>query len=174
MLAVLTIENLNPRIYIAAELLDSKFEKHLSMAHCDEIILGNDCERQMIVSASSGTGLSNVLRELISTNDGILIEDIPNEFIGKTYKEMKQSCTDRKVLIGFLENTGNFYERRKEALEEAQKTPDMKKIVSNLQKVKLLKSNHPFLTPPDDYLISANSKAIFVKGAPNGSYWWNN
>ena len=78
MLAVLTIENLNPRIYIAAELLDSKFEKHLSMAHCDEIILGNDCERQMIVSASSGTGLSNVLRELISTNDGILIEDIPD------------------------------------------------------------------------------------------------
>jgi len=169
-LAVLTIENLNPRIYIAAELLDSKFEKHLSMAHCDEIILGNDCERQMVVSASSGTGLSNVLRELISTNDGILIEDIPNEFIGKTYKEMKQSNHGRKVLIGFLENTGNFYERRKEALKQAQKTPDMKKIVSNLQKVKLLKSNHPFLTPPDDYVISANSKAIFVKGAPNGNY----
>lgn len=71
------------------------------------------------------------------------------------------------VLIGLLENTGNFYQRRKEALSEAQKNPDMKKIVTNLKKVKFLQSNKPVLTPNDDFIISSNAKGIFVRGHTN-------
>lgn len=165
-LAVLTIENLNPRMYIAAELLDSKFEKHLSLAHCDEIILSTDYERSLLVSASSGQGLSHVLRELITevSGEGLYIDDIPEEFFGKTYRDYRRGLRTTSVLIGILENTGNFYQRRKEALTEAQKNPDMKKIVTNLKKVKNLKSNQPVLAPSDDYIILPNSKGIFVQG----------
>ena len=46
-LAVLTMENINPGIYIAAELIDVKFQKHLEMAHCDEIILTQDYEHSL-------------------------------------------------------------------------------------------------------------------------------
>lgn len=166
-LAVLTMKNLNPAVYIAAELIDSKFEKHLSLAHCDEIILSSDYERSLVVQASSGRGLSHILRELISesSTSGITIDRIPETYIGKTFGEYKRSLQGNDILIGILENTGNFYKRRKEALAEAQKNPDMAKIVSNLKKVKSLTSNLPRLAPDKDYVILQNSKAIFVKSS---------
>ena len=67
-------------------------------------------------------------------------------------------------MIGVLENTGNFYNRRQEALAEAQKNPNMEKIVANLKKVKTLKSNIPVFNPPSDYIIPESSKAIFIHG----------
>ncbi len=165
-LAVLTMEGINPGLYIAAELLDAKFEKHLQMAHCDEIILTTDYEHSLLATASSGMGYSNVIRTLIGDDaeTGIIIEDIPASFVGKTYLEYKRSLTQRGVLIGLLLNTGNFHQRRKDALREAQKNPDVKKIVDNLKKVKTLKSNEPILTPPADFVIQKNTKAIFVRG----------
>lgn len=167
-LTVLTMKNLNPELYTAAELFDSKFENHLHLAHCDEVILTNDYENSLLATASSGMGYSNVIRELIGDDavSGILIENIPENFIGKTYKEFADSLKNGAVLIGLLLNTGNFYQRRRDAVREAQKNPDVSKIVDNLRKVKTLKSNKPYLTPPADFVIQANTKAIFVKGKP--------
>ena len=167
-LSALTISSLNPSVYIAAEISDAKFKKHLEMAHCDEIIMTTNYEYSLLATASSGVGYSNVIMELIGDDaySGIIIEDIPSRFIGKTYKEFKDSLEQdsSSILIGLLMNTGNFYQRRKEALRVAQTNPDVKKIVSNLQKVKLLKSNAPLLAPSDDVVIQQSTKAIFVRG----------
>ena len=96
---------------------------------------------------------------------GIIIQDIPAAFRGKTLSEYKNSIKKEcGIFIGLLLNTGNFHERRKDALREAQKNPDIKKVVSNLKKVKTLKSNEVLLTPEDDFIIQPNTKAIFVKG----------
>ncbi len=169
-LAVLTIENLNPSLYIAVELLDSKFEKHLSLAHCDEIILTNVYERNLLVSASNGTGVSHVLRELINGSDGRGLEiiDIPKEYIGKTYYDLAVSFNGNPLLIGLLENTGNFMHRKKEALSEAQKNPDMKKIVDNLKKVKGMESNKPVIAPEKSRIIMTHSKAVVIYGNTSG------
>ncbi|MCR5046740.1 MAG: NAD-binding protein [Treponema sp.] len=165
-LGVITIKNMNPRIYCVAEIIDSKFEKHLSLARCDEIILAADYEQNLLVQASSGKGMSHILRELAAKeNDtGLALKSIPANFVGLSYGEYKKSLETRDILIGVLENTGNFYLRRKEALAEAQKNPDMEKIVSNLKKVKTLKSNIPVFNPSDDYIIPDSSKAIFICG----------
>lgn len=165
-LAVLTIAAVNPGIYIAAELADSKFERHLRMVHCDEIILTTEYEHSLLASASCGQGYSNVMRALVGgvPGSGLIIEDIPAVFIGKTYGAYRATVTPPAVLIGLLISTGNFYQRRKDALREAQKNPDIKKIVSELKNVKLLKSNQPVLAPPDEYVIQPYVKAVFVKG----------
>lgn len=169
-LAVISMKNLNPKLYIAAEIYDSKFESHLNLAHCDEIILTTDYEYSLLATASSGRGYSNVIKELIGedADSGILIEDIPNSFLGKTYKEyvksLKPTSETNAVLIGLLLNTGNFYQRRKDAVREAQKNPDVKEIVDNLVKVKTMKSNKPLFNPKPDFIIQPNTKAIFVKG----------
>ena len=173
-LAVLTIENLNPGLYVVAELMSPKFEKHLKMAHCDEIILTQDYEQALLATASSGQGYSHVISTLISSNDadsGILIGDIPAEFVGKTYGDLKEYEADKRdqhgLLIGILLNSGNFHHRRTEALREAQKNPDISKIIDNLQKVKQLKSNEPMLAPASAFVIPRHSKAIFVRGKAN-------
>ena len=165
-LAVITIKNLNPKIYCVAEIIDSKFEKHLSLAHCDEIILSADYGQNLLIQASSGKGMSHILRELISeeSDSGILICDIPQKFVGNNYGDFRLSLKTSDILIGLLENTGNFYSRRKEALAEAQKNPNVEEVVSNLKKVKSLKSNLPVFAPKDDYIIPKNAKAIFIHG----------
>lgn len=168
-LAVLTMKNLNPKLYIAAELFDSKFQNHLEMAHCDEIILTSDYEYSLLATASSGMGYSNVIRELIGddADSGILIEDIPDNYIGKSYGEFKDFVATGDVLIGLLQNTGNFYSRRQDALREAQKNPDVKGVIDNLKKIKTLKSNDPIFAPSSDFIIQPNTKAIFVRAKNN-------
>lgn len=165
-LAVLTIENLNRSIYTAAELIDEKFERHLAGAHCDEIILSRDYERKLLVNASSGRGISHVVRDLLSyeNNAGLEIIDIPENFIDLSFKNLFDYFYQEHsyILIGILENTGNFYARKKEALSEAQKTPNIAKIVNNLKKVKELKANKSVLAPSSDYTIKRYSKAIVV------------
>ncbi len=166
-LATLTIAALNPKIYRVVELIDPGFERHLQVAHCDEIILTSDYERSLLVSASSGIGLSHVLKYLLPevSGKGLVIDDINKSFIGKQYVDYRRSLSgSNKILIGLLENTGNFYHRRREALDDAQKNPNMSQIVDNLKKIKKLKSNEPVLVPSDDYVIKENTKGIFIYG----------
>ena len=94
----------------------------------------------------------------------VSILDVPESCIGVSFKNAFDYYNKEKkaILIGILENTGNFYARKKEALNEAQKTPDISKIVDNLQKVKELKANSPVLNPGFDYIIKQNSMAIVV------------
>jgi voltage-gated potassium channel len=167
-MAVLTIEALNRNIYTAAELLDEKFEKYLTLAHCDEVILTKEYVRYLLVNASSGTGVSHIVRDLLAIQgeqNKISIETIPQKYIGKEFKETFNYFIEKQsgILIGVLENTGNFFTRKKEALSEAQKTPDISKIVDNLKKVKELKPNNPVLNPGFEYILKDHSKGIVVR-----------
>lgn len=165
-MTIMTIEKLNRNIYAVAELLDEKFEKYLETAHCDEIILSKEYERILIQNASSGSGISHVVRDMLSLEDVQRVEiwDIPKSFIGVSFKNAFDHYLNEKnaIMIGVLENTGNFYARKKEALSEAQKTPDISKIVENLRRVKELKANYPLLNPGLDYIIKQNSRAIVI------------
>lgn len=172
-LAVLTMESINRGLYVAAELVSDKFEKHLKMAHCDEIILTQEYERNLLASASSGMGYSNVIRALISddADSGLMICEIPDELIGKEYKDLKnhfvKNRKQNEILVGLLLNSGNFHIRRKEAIREAQKNPNMNAIIGGLQKVKTMISNEPLFIPANDYVIPKNTKAIYVRGKKN-------
>lgn len=168
-LAVLAIKNINPSIYVAAEIFDSKFESHLNMAHCDEIILTTEYEHNLLATASSGKGFSNVIRALIGidSNSGVTVENIPQKFYGKTYGEFSAEQnfdpTKKSLLIGLLLNTGNFQKRRLDAIREAHKNPNVEMVIDDLMKVKTLKSNEPVLLPDDDFPLRRGMRAIFVR-----------
>ena len=105
-LAVLTMKNLNSSVYVAAEIIDRKFEEHLSLAKCDEIILTQEYEHSLLATASSGKGYSNVIKSLISDDaeSGIIIDNIPSSYIGKQYKSLLDYYHTEKteVLVGLL------------------------------------------------------------------------
>ena len=168
-LAVLAIKNLNPSIYVAAELYDSKFENHLNLAHCDEIILTTEYEHNLLATASSGKGFSNVIRAMLGNDSraGVFIEPISPRYYGKTYAEFAEEQNKengkKALLIGLLLNTGNFQRRRLDAIREAHKNPNVEKVIDNLVKVKTLKSNEPILLPDDDIVLKIGMKAIFVR-----------
>jgi voltage-gated potassium channel len=164
-MTVITIDSLNKNIYTCAELIDEKFEKYLKLANCDEIILTRELNKVLIANAASASGISHIASELLSPKRKCLdTAAFPNRFIGKSFAELATFYKDSKqdIVIGLLENTGKIYDRKKEALSEAQKTPDISKLVENLQRVKEITPNYPVLNPGDDYIIKNNSKAIVV------------
>ena len=172
-LAVLTMETMSRGLYIVAELISEKFEKHLKMAHCDEIILSQEYERSLLATASSGQGYGNVIKALISddSDSGILIDEVPASFVGKTYQELKEYALKSKqkngIIVGLLLNSGNFHLRRMEAIREAQKNPNISAIITSLQKVKNLVSNEPLLAPSNNFIVPKNARAIYVRGKTN-------
>ncbi len=167
-MTIITIKSISKHIYAAAELLDSKFERYLSSANCDEIILSSEYNRSLIANASAGSGISHVISELLDVHAPVAINtrEIPTSFIGKKYSDLLEHFhkDGANILIGILENTGNFYVRKKEAIEEAQKTPDISKLVDSLKIVKTLQANQPVINPLPDYVVKKHSKAIIIEG----------
>lgn len=148
-LAVLVIKKLNRTCYVVAELLDEKFKKHLESEHCDEIILSRHYEQKLLASASSGTGMSHVLNNMFGDRHGLSVVPVPKEFIMRPFEELCAHFdrTGAGIVIGLLENTGNYFLRKQEALSEAQKNPDVTEVVNNLKRVKEMKSNQTVLAP---------------------------
>ena len=167
-MGIITIKSISKSIYTAVELLDPKFERHLRIANCDEIILSEDYNRALIANASTGNGISHVISELLNVNDNGCIDTvaIPSSMMGKTYKELGESSAIKEgsILIGLLENTGNFFTRKQDAIKDAQKTPDISTLVDNLKHVKSLSANEPIINPSSDYIVGEYSRAIIIEG----------
>jgi voltage-gated potassium channel len=173
-MTIITIKSMSKTIYTCAEIVDEKFERYLRFSNCDEIILSTEYNRSIIANASAGSGISHVISELLNVNADVSIttQDVPGKFIGKTFGELFDFYLgkNRSILIGILENTGNFYSRKTEAIREAQKTPDISKLVDNLKEVKQLVANMPIINPPTDYVINRYSKAIIIEGRAQGPF----
>lgn len=170
-MTIITVKSISKTIYTAAEILDSKFERYLLFSNCDEIILSSEYNRSLIANASSGTGISHVISELMDPAGrvGLNTRDVPKEFIGAAYNDLKNhySKTGGLILIGLLENTGNFFTRKKEAIKEAQKTPDISQLINNLKEVKTLSANQPVLNPAGSYIVKRYSRIIVIEGSAN-------
>jgi len=167
-MAVITIKSISKSVYTCAEILNEKFKRYLQISNCDEIILPTEYNKSIIANASAGSGISQVISELIDVRAkaGVAACEIPERFIGKSYQELFDYFMEqnRSILIGILENTGNFYSRKKEAIREAQKTPDISKLVDNLKEVKVLVHNAPVINPGPDYPIAHHTRAIIIEG----------
>jgi voltage-gated potassium channel len=168
-MAVMTIKNLNKRAYVCAEILDTKFEKYLQISHCDEILLSRQFSRSMLAFASVGVGMSHIVRALLSQESGARIGTValPESLAGRTYGDLCEYVTREKkgVCIGLLENTGNILTRKKEALREVQKNPNIAEAVPDLKMVKTLTANDPVINPPAQYQIKKNSLGIVIAGS---------
>ncbi len=167
-MTVLTIKAMAKDVYTTAELLDMKYESYLKQAMCDEVIYSRDFSRRIIANTTATNGMSHIVYNMLASdqsNSRLATLGIPEEYLGKTYGEYKSAFNVFKssVLIGILENTGSPHRVKMEALREAQKTSDVSRLVNNLQKVKGLEVNRPFLVPPDDYVLQKYSKAIVLE-----------
>jgi voltage-gated potassium channel len=166
-MAAMAARNISKKVNICAELLNRNFESHLKNLFIDEIIYTGDYSRMLITSALFQDGAIKVINNLLDSTKPsfISIKTFPEDFIGKEYSSLKRHFeqTSHNLLIGLLENAGGFLERKKEALNEAQKTPDISQLIENLTKVKSIENNTPFLNPPNDYIVLKNSKAILTE-----------
>jgi voltage-gated potassium channel len=165
-MTVLNIKSISKDIYTCVELVDSKFKRYLENVHCDEIILSREYNRILLANATAASGIAHIVQDLLDVEGGRLItKGFPARFVGDTFASLSQHFKEVEdgILIGLLENTGNIFQRKREALREAQKTPDISRLVANLQEVKELRGNQPVFNPGPDYQIKSYSRAIVIQ-----------
>ena len=166
-MTVLTIKTISRDIYTCVELIDSKFKRYLENVHCDEIILSREHNRMLLANATAASGIAHIVQDLLNVEGGRLItKNFPGRFVGDSFANLSSYFMEGEsgILIGLLENTGNIFLRKREALHEAQKTPDISRLVANLQEVKELRGNLPVFNPGPDYRIKSYSRAILIEG----------
>ena len=111
-------------------------------------------------------GMGNVFYELLRMDKGAFIgfEPIPAALAGRTFRDLQLSYADRSgvVLVGLVENVGNPTQVKREALREAQKTPDVSHLVSRLREVKQVRPHNPVLCPAPDHPLGQRTMAVVV------------
>jgi len=167
-MTVLTVKSLARDVYICAEILDKKYESYLRHAGCDEILFSRDFSRRILANTSATNGMSHIIYELLShekSRSRIATYEIPGEFSGRSFGEFRESFAGsaERILLGLLENTGSPQKMKMESLREAQKTSDVSRLITNLQKVKDLEVNRPVLLPESGYTIQKHSQAIVLE-----------
>jgi len=164
-MAVMTLKNLAPEVYTCAEVIDSKYDEHLKLAKCDEVILSREYSRFLLVSATVSEGISKVLHEMLDLSDlkGLQTTEIPAEFLERPFADLRLHMqANGRLLLGVLENTGRAIEIKRQALRDAQKTSFVNTLVDNLKRVKTMVPNRPVLNPEDGYLVREGSLAIVL------------
>jgi voltage-gated potassium channel len=158
-MAVMTLKNLAPEVYTCAEVIDSKYDEHLKLAKCDEVILSREYSRFLLVSAN------------LSDLKGLQTTEIPAEFLERPFADLRTHMqSNGRLLLGVLENTGRAIEIKRQALRDAQKTSYVNTLVDNLKRVKTMVPNRPVLNPGDAYVVREGSLAIVLgRGTPSGA-----
>ncbi len=166
-MTVMTIKATTKKVPICAELIDSKFEKFLKLADCDEIIHSQKQATRLLGNVLFQPGLTKVIDNLMEVKGGdapkLQIAPIPEQFLEQSYLSLsKHFNLDGQLLIGLLENTGQSFVMKNEAMREAQKTPDISQLVDNLRLAKNIETNVPIFNPEQNYLIRKFTKAIVI------------
>jgi voltage-gated potassium channel len=159
--------------HVVAELLDPAYEPYLRNTKVvDEIIFPRQYGRRFIRLSAANNGVVNAMNALIDGRGGagLVTYVVPDALTGKTIADLREQL-DRDLpgalMIGIIENVGKYYERKTEAVREAQLTPDMEKLVANLQRAKMLENNLPRLNPPSWQVIQPHTIAIVIE-SPEG------
>ncbi len=164
-MCAMTLSQIARGTLVAAEIYDAKMDHYLKIANVSEVIYTREYSRLILGNATAGTGIANVLYEILSPQTPVKIVTvlIPEPLVGLTYGEIKRSWTGyfgSSLLLGVLENTGNSDSVRQRALRNAQKTANMGQLVENLKRVKSLRFNNPIFAPANDYIVKEGSLAI--------------
>lgn len=87
-LAALTIEKLNPRIYCTVELMDPANESHLRVAGVEAIVMRNDLSGRMLATACRRPELVSVIMDLVTLHRGETIKYVPGPAVPRRFDEL--------------------------------------------------------------------------------------
>jgi voltage-gated potassium channel len=160
---------------VAAEILDPKMAQYLKIAGVSEIIYSREYSRLLLGNASGGTGVVNILYDLLDPNTPSKIStfSLPSQMIGKTFREMRdefEKLEPQLMVIGLLENFGNQQRIKEQALRKAQQTIDINQLVGNLKLVREIKCNHPMFHPDPNFIIPEGTLIIGIENRSRGHH----
>lgn len=166
LVTVLMLRSLNPDIYICAEVLTVKYKTYLEHMHCDEVVLSEEYTRFLLANATVFSGITKVVSKLLNNDEGdtLKLEPLPDDMINHTFSEIVENYKTHRhaIVIGVVENMGIEREFKQNALSEAQKTPDISKLVKNLKGIHSMERNKTLINPDSHYVVRKNSGLILI------------
>jgi len=112
-LAALTVEKLNPKVYTCAELNRREYAPHLTLGCVDDFVVGGEHSAFLLAQAALNRGTLNVFSELLSYEYGhkFCRIEVPPDLVGKpfvdAFVEMKRA---RNVtLVAIMDEDGKSH-----------------------------------------------------------------
>jgi len=146
-LIALAVKNLNPDIYLIAEVQDINNVIHFKNAKIDELVSSSQLGVQLISQSAITHGITSIYNRLLTfseeTNEVYLVE-LPEEFIGKTFSELSIALsqirdTEPVILVGVKRKDRIFinpkqedftsFKRDDELFVISFERPDLKQLV---------------------------------------------
>ena len=162
----LMIKTLNPRCHVCALVQTERYRNYLEAQNCDEVIYTEEYSRYILSTATTSTGMANVMRALLDNGNGISIQILPVEeaWRGRSFGELSAYYKSEKgvLALGVLENMGAEKTIKHSILADAMKSSNYGEIIQKLKTVKDAELNHPLLNPPDDYVLGPNMGTIVL------------
>ncbi len=89
-LAALTAEKLNPKVYTCAELNNRDYGSHLEMGHVNEFVVSSEHSAYMMAHAAMNHGLLSVFNELLTHQHGNQFYrlPVPEAYYGMTFDQL--------------------------------------------------------------------------------------
>jgi voltage-gated potassium channel len=167
LLAVMAFRQLNKEAHLCAEVREQRFVRYVQDAGADELIDPGAFRRAMAAQILVSPGMGNVFYDLLRFDKGAFFgfEEIPSGLIGLTFADLERRYLEREgvMLVGLVENVGSPLQIKREALREAQKTPDVSHLVNRLREAKDVQPHHPVLCPSAGHVLRARSLAVVVR-----------
>lgn len=173
-LAAMALGELNKYAYKIVEVLDHKYEETLMYSDIEETIPVDYFTRTVLANGFHGKGISNIFRTMINMeNSCFKLIKIPNKFTNMPFSDLlKEIHSPQNMVLGLIEETGNIFVRKSNAIHQAQFEPIIKNSVAELKKVKHISANKVVFAPPADYKIKSSSRLILMKSTDKNG--WNN
>lgn len=107
LMITLAIESLNRSVHTCVQLLSSENKVHLENANADEIICLDKVGGDLAVASALNQGVSRIIDELLSFNQGSEFyrykNKLPEKFIGETFTEVGKQLLDKKMALLAIE-----------------------------------------------------------------------
>lgn len=168
LLGVMAVRQISRKVHLCAEVCEERFVRYMLEAGCSEVIHLDSLRRSLAAQVVLSPGIGNVFHDLLRYGEGafLAVEPVPEQFHGRPFGELQAAWAEQRgdlLLIGLLENVGNPYDVKRQALREAQMAPDIGHLVTQLRGVKERTPNLPVLCPAPDRILEPRTHAVVIR-----------
>ena len=100
-LAALTVEKVNEKVYTCAELVNRSYASHLALGKVNDFVVSGEYEAHMLAQAAMNRGLVSVLGELMTYQhgNGFQRARVPESWVGKSFDEKLTEVREQEKAI---------------------------------------------------------------------------
>lgn len=111
-LASLTVEKINPKVYTCAEILNKQYGTHLQMGNVNDYVVSGDYSAYMLAQSAMNRGLMDVIGELLTYQRGneFYRYELPAKWIGLSFAKLMLELKEKhnSILVAVHPNGGKM------------------------------------------------------------------